>query len=332
MTNLSRKNTLIATVLLGGLLLWAYGSTLGEVAETWSSNPQYSHGYLVPAFALFLLWTRRKQLGDEPLQPSWWGLPLVLLGTLLHLAGARLYLDWIGAAAVLPMLAGLALTLGGIRALRWSWRAIAFLVFMLPLPYRVEVALAHPLQRLATVASTYVLQTVGFAAVAEGNVIIMEETRIGVIDACNGLGMLVTFFAVTTAVAMLLKRPLVDKIIIVLSALPIALLANIIRIAVTGILAELVGAWIVDLVFHDLAGWLMMPLALGILWLELQIFNRLVIEESAAPEEVLAFALAQGSEQQGAGNRGQGSGKKQEPGASPTSDSRTPTPAAAPTR
>lgn len=175
--------------------------------------------------------------------------------------------------------------------LAWSWPAIAFLVFMLPLPYRLEVSLAYPLQRLATIASTYLLQTVGFPAVAEGNIIIMEEARIGVVEACAGLGMLVTFTALTTAVAMLLRRSLFDKIIIVLSALPIAIAANVVRIVVTGILAETIGNEAADEFFHGLFGYMMPAVALSMLWVEMKILAMLIVDAPVVNEST--FGLAQ---------------------------------------
>jgi exosortase len=157
---------------------------------------------------------------------------------------------------------------------------------MLPLPYFLEVSLAHRLQRLATLASTYGLQTLGLAAIAEGNVIIMSEARIGVVEACSGLGMLVTFFAEATAVAMLIRRSILEKLLIVASAVPIALTVNVIRIMVTGIVAETAGESAADRV-HDLAGWFLMPtLALALLWLELAILSRLLIDAPHRQETI----------------------------------------------
>src|SRR5206468_3303453 len=101
--------------------------------------------------------------------------------------GTYLFFDWLAAMALLPCVAGLVLLAAGWRALRWAWPAILFLGFMVPLPHRVEVALAHPLQRVATAASTYALQTLGFVAFSEGNVIRLGQVRIGVVEACSGL-------------------------------------------------------------------------------------------------------------------------------------------------
>src|SRR5262249_8377614 len=139
---------------------------------------------------------------------------------------------------------------------------------------QVETALAHPLRRLATVASTYCLQTLGFPALAEGNVIVIGALKLGVIDACNGLGMLVTFFALSTAAALIAARPLLDRLVIVASAIPIALVANVVRITGTAVVYETLGSDVGELLKHDLAGWLMMPLALGLLWLELKVLAK----------------------------------------------------------
>jgi exosortase len=278
---LSRR-LLVAPAALGVALLWAFWPTLAELARRWSSDPQYSHGYLVPVFAAALLYMRRSMCAQ--LEPGfhWWGLALLALGLGVRFAGEYLYMDWLEAAALLPCLAGLTVLLGGKPALRWAWPAIAFLAFMVPMPFSVEKALAHPLQRVATVSSTYAMQTLGLPALAEGNVILVGDSRIGVVEACSGLSMLVIFFALSTAVTLLIERPLWEKLVLVASAVPIALVANITRITVTGILHETVGHKVADLVFHDLAGWLMMPYALVLLWLELKILKRAIVEVEVA--------------------------------------------------
>ena len=276
----SRSLSLRSLLPLAGLALclaWVYWPSLTGLVHRWG-DAEYSHGYLVPVFSLYLLWSRRGMLPAEPLRPSWWGLPVLAAGLALRFAGAYAFFDWLAAVALLPCLAGVALLAGGGRALRWSWPAIAFLVFMIPLPHRLETGLAQPLQHIATTASTYALQTLGFAAFAEGNVIRMGEVRIGVVEACSGLSMLIIFFALATAVILVVRRPPLDKALIFASALPIAVAANLIRITVTGVLHKVAGSRLADLVFHDLAGWLMMPLALGLLWLELLVLSRLLVD------------------------------------------------------
>jgi exosortase len=242
----------------------------------WSTDPQYSHGYLVLAFSLYLLWGRRAQVQGKVLQPAWAGFVVLLAGALMRLAGSYYYFPWLGSLSLLPTLAGLSLLLGGRAALAWSWPSIAFLAFLLPLPYGLQVALAAPLQEMATSASTYLLETCGIPVLAQGNVIHLREYDVGVVEACNGLSMLITFAALCTGLAMVVRRHWIDKTVIVLSAIPIALVVNVLRIAATALLYETSGKYWGDLVFHDLAGWLMMVAALALLGIELRVLGRLL--------------------------------------------------------
>lgn len=270
--------------LLAAALVWTSWPSWGAMVERWSTDPRYAHGYLVPAFALVLLWIRRERFPASPAAPNWWGLPLLLAGMALQLAGAYYFFEWFEAASLLPTLAGVALLMGGLGALKWSWPSIGFLIFMIPLPFRLEGAMSHPLQRVGTIVSTYTLQTIGMPAVDEGNVIYLDDVKLGVVDACSGLGMLFTFVAMSAGAAILIRRPLLDRILILLSAAPIAIIANVLRITATGLAHRVAGSGMADLIFHDLAGWLMMPAALALMWAELWLLARLLVEPSPAIE------------------------------------------------
>jgi exosortase len=287
---LSRPRLLVGLALLGSGLLWSYWPALRDMVDRWSHDPRYSHGYLVPGFALYLLWSRRR-LAEVPAKSTWWGVVLLAAAAALRLAGARYYVGWFDGVSLLPALAGLALLLGGWPALRWSWPSIGFLIFMIPLPYRLELAMGAPLQRLATLTSNYALQTLGQPAVADGNIIYLGDFPIGVVEACNGLGMLFMFFAFATAAILVMERPWVDKALILLSAAPIALGANATRIVATGLLHQLASTKVADTVYHDLAGWLMMPLALAALWIELWLLSRLFVEAPAPSEGMMRVSI-----------------------------------------
>jgi exosortase len=273
-----RPARVAVATLLGATCLWAYWPTFETLADKWFHDPQYSHGYLVPVFAVALLWLRWKRLPAATWGFHAWGLPLLALGAALRAVAAYVYFDWLDAASLLPTLAGLFVLLGGWPALAWAWPALAFLLFMVPLPYQIETALSHPLQQLATYCSTYVLQTLGFAAVSEGNVILLgADKKIGVFEACSGLSMLMTFFALAVGLLMLVRRPWTDTLVVVASAIPIALVANVVRITVTGIALEYFGQEAAHRIFHDWAGLLMMPLALLLLAAELWLIDHLLV-------------------------------------------------------
>jgi len=124
------------------------------------------------------------------------------------------------------------------------------------------------------------LQMLGLPAIIEGNVIVLDDVELGVVDACSGLKMFIIFFCLSTAIALLAadRHPL-ERIFIVLSAAPIAIVCNVARITATGVAYQLVGEKSANLIYHDLAGWLMMPLALLLLWGELCLLSALFIEE-----------------------------------------------------
>jgi exosortase len=127
-----------------------------------------------------------------------------------------------------------------------------------------------------------VLQTLGLPAYSEGNNIFFDEVKMGVVEQCSGLRMLTIFVAFAVGITLITDRPIWERIVIVLSAVPIALAVNIVRITVTGILHLTTSAELADMVFHDLAGWFMMPMALGLLYVEFQILSHLLIEEGGA--------------------------------------------------
>jgi exosortase len=286
------RAALAGTALALAVVVWAYWTTLADIADRWVSDPQYSHGFLVPLFSAYLLWLRRPVLAGADLSPRWWGVGIVALGAALRMTGHVFYQPWLDSGSLLVVLAGLAAAAGGRKALVWSAPAIAFLAFMIPLPHSFQTMLGGSLQKIATGASTYILQTVGVPAVAEGNIILLTDTKLGVVEACSGLTMLVTFFALAAGVAILAERPLVIRAVIFLSAVPIAVFANVVRISVTGVLFEANQGDLARAVFHDLAGWLMMPLALTVLLVELFLLGRAFPVVGATPANATATRTA----------------------------------------
>jgi len=277
----------------GLALLYLYWPTLSDMAGRWGSDPRYSFGFIVPVFAFYLLWVRRNLLPSGPLQPQWWGLVLLGAGLAVRFAGI-LYTDWLEAVSLLPCLVGLCVLLGGGQLLRWAWPAVAFLIFMMPLPYTVEVGLANDLQRIASWATNYTLQTLGFVSFREGNIIRLGPTKgdLNVAEACSGLSMLLVFFAISTAVIILKNPPWYEKLLIFVSAVPIAVLANVFRLTVTGIVQKTVGFEEAHY-FHDSmwAAGMMIGLALGCLWLELKVLGWIVVPRVVRESPTVAMSM-----------------------------------------
>jgi exosortase len=272
-----------AAILVSLATLWSYWPTFVQLYSSWVHDPQYSHGLLVPAFAVGLMWLRRERFPVKSTPAVLPGLLLIALGAACRLFGGFMYVEWCEAVALVPTSLGLALVFGGWPVLRWSAPAVLFLIFMIPIPYRMTIWLGFPLQQLATNCSTYVLQTLGLPAVAEGNTILIRDFQLSIVKACSGLSMLVTFITFSTAVCLVVDKPFSDKLLILLSAIPIALVANVLRIVATGLMFLHVSNQAASAVFHDAAGWIMMPLALAFLGAELWVLNHLFIETRGRP-------------------------------------------------
>ena len=274
-------STLLAGAAALTVLLWSYVPILDWLTSNWSRNPDYSHGYLVPLFSLMLVWMRRDvwlaDRSDRSNGSFAVGAGLILLGGATRAAGIYIQVITLEALSLLPCVAGIVLCCGGRAGWRCAWPAVAFLIFMIPIPGGLSGILSGQLQQIATVASTFVLQLIGLPAVAEGNIIWLSESRIGIAEACSGLRMLVSFAALATGVCLVIRRPVWEKIVVLASIPLVAIFANIIRVTATGIAYEFGSAELADRIFHDLAGWLMMPLGLGLLLAELAILSRIVL-------------------------------------------------------
>lgn len=268
----------VLTVLTAG----AYFDTVLKAADRWSNDPQYSHGFLVPLFSLYLLYQRRGLIAGRELFPSLWALVALGLAVALRFAEAVYFYNGLDPLSLVPAFAAVLLASGGVPALRWGWPAAGFLVFMVPLPFRIQTLLSGQLQSLATAASSAVLVALGYPAVTEGNVILLGEIKVGVVEACSGLGMVVTFAALSAGFALLVRSPVWIKVALLLGSLPVALLANGIRICATAILSEADRREAAQALYHDLAGWFMIPLGCAFILVELWLLNRVLVAAPAA--------------------------------------------------
>lgn len=268
----------IGVALLVGLFGWAYWPTLGNLVTVWDSEPDYSHGYFVVPLALFFLWVRRDYFPGLATGFGWGGLVLIGLSIALRMGSARIYLDAADGWSILLWVAGAVWLLGGWRILRWSLPSIAFLWFMIPLPFRVEHWLSLPLQKIATNISCAVLQGLGQPALAQGNVILLGEHELEVAQACSGLRIFVGIVALAFAYVIIVRRPWWEKALLLLSVAPIALIANSTRIIGTGLLYQFASGEAAHKFSHDVAGWIMIPFAAALFAVVLWYLGKLMRE------------------------------------------------------
>ena len=272
----AEKNAWILLGVFTAVLIAAYWNMLILTAVNWQ-NDLYSHGYIVPLFAAYLFWVRRKPLTQVDDSERWIGLGIMAASLLVRAVAAYYDLAPVDRLTFVGVLIGLCFMIGGRNMIRWAGWPVAFIVFMFPLPSRIEHTFLTFLQKVATICSTWTLQTLGVPAARDGNRILIDEMELGVIDACSGLRMLTIFLALSVAMALLVHRPWWDRFVILLSAIPIAVVSNIIRITITSLLYRQFGQeteWL-NKAIHNYAGFAMMPIGLGLLFAEIAILSRI---------------------------------------------------------
>lgn len=269
---------LISIIVLLLLYCAAYWKPIFSLINAWWEQPDYIYGFFVVPFAAFLLWDRRAMLKDIPVRFCAWGIPIVLLGIGVRLYACYVFRPNVEASTVWLTLAGLVLMIGGWQIMKWAWPGVIFLMFMVPLPGYLSAEFRNQLQEICTRGSVFILQTLGVSAIQQSNVIDFPNTDpLGVVDACSGLRTLMLFFAACTGAALYVRRHWVIKVIMVLSAFPIAIFCNTLRITATALVHML--SIEAGKITHHYAGLIMMPMAIFILWLELTLIEKLFITE-----------------------------------------------------
>jgi exosortase len=274
------KTAWIVFALLTVAVAIAYENMLRFTATNWQKD-MYSHGYIIPLFAAYLFWIRKRPLVEASQMDRWIGVGIVAFSLGLRVWAA--YYDYNNPERLsfIGCLLGVSLIVGGRSMLWWAGPAIAFLLFMYPFPSIIENTVLSKLQTYASILSTWTLQLLGISAARQGNTINVDtlEEALQVAEACSGLRMLTIFGAMSVALVMIIERPWWDKLIILISAVPIALASNMVRIVSTALLYLAFGQdtpWLNSLL-HKWAGFAMMPVGLGLLWIELAILSRLTI-------------------------------------------------------
>ncbi|MBA7665674.1 UTP--glucose-1-phosphate uridylyltransferase [subsurface metagenome] len=255
--------------------LWSYWPELVRLWNTWQRSDEYSSGLLVPFLAVYILWSRRHDIAQCHIRPSVWGLFAFVAAQGLRLFG--LY-DMYSAAENLSI----ALSVGALVLLLFGWQlfrkistVLLFLCLMLPWPIRVQAAVALPLQRWATSSAVFCLETMGYEVIQEGNVIHIGQATVAVAEACNGLRMVTAFFVISGLVVLLVRRAWWEKLIVLASSLPVALLCNTLRLTITALAFTVLSGEHWEKIFHDFGGYAMMPLALAAVVTELWLLAKL---------------------------------------------------------
>ncbi|MEW6003623.1 MAG: exosortase A [Nitrospirota bacterium] len=255
---------LIVTVLL---VCGLYYSVIPPMVRQWYEDPNYSHGFIVPFIAAYFLYKKYDTLKKVSVSPNNSGLSVIIF-SLLMLTIANLGTEYFTLrASLIFLLAGLVLYLFGKEVFKLTLLPLFYLFFMVPLPYIVYDSIAFPLKLFVAKYSVLTLQEIGIDVWREGNIIIFSDTMLEVADACSGIRSLMSLLALGVAYAFVSHTSNIKKLVIILSAIPLSIFANGLRVIVTGILTQYWGVRAAHGFFHEFSGLSVFGLAFGLLLL-----------------------------------------------------------------
>jgi exosortase len=254
------------TILIASFVM-LYWHVIGKLIHDWATDDNYSHGFLIVPLAAYFVWERRAKLRALQVQPTSWGL-IVVAGSLIvllgGLLGAELFLSRI---AILGTLIGGVLFVLGWQHLKVLVFPIAILLLMIPIPSIIFNQIVFPLQLLASRVGEASLSAAGIPVLREGNVIVLANTSLEVAEACSGIRSLISLLTLAIVYGYFTDPRSGVRTAIALSAIPVAIIANGLRVAGTGIAAHLYGPEAAQGFFHEFSGWLVFVAAFVMLFL-----------------------------------------------------------------
>lgn len=259
------KKWMFSLAVLSFFFIALYYPVLSELVEQWSEDQNYSHGFIVPFVSAYLVWSRKEELFKLKLNPSLWGLLLLFSGILIFVLGHVGAEYFLTRFSILIVISGLVLFLLGSDFIRLLAFPIGFLIFMIPLPAIIFNAFAFPLQLFAAKVSTTIISLMGIPVFRDGNIIQLTHSTLEVAEACSGIRSLITILTLATIYAYFMENKGWKKVVLVIGAIPIAIITNSFRVTLTAILAFYLGAETAEGFYHTFEGWFMFIVAFSIL-------------------------------------------------------------------
>lgn len=289
------SSPLLLPAIVVGLFLWSFSSTAARLFDFLSASADYSAGLLIPPAIGYMIYSRKEYLRGTHI--SFWsvGIVVFLAGAAANLTGSLLRFSSIEYFGLILAAVGVLMSVVGRSVFTRIWIPLAMLVFMVPLPHRLHHALLYPLQGAGARIAGNLLETVGIPTEQFGHVLHVAGQKVAVAEACSGLRLALAFLIVTAVVAYVAKRPRWQKCVVFLSAIPVALACNVLRIALSAWFYHMGYSWLAEGAFHDGAGLFMMPVAMLLIALEFKLLSMVFVpamSESDGPLGVPRVATA----------------------------------------
>ncbi|NOT86459.1 MAG: VPLPA-CTERM-specific exosortase XrtD [Methylococcaceae bacterium] len=267
-----------------------YSKSIFDLFWQWDNREEYSHGYLIPVVVVYFMWQQKTQLQYATFSASWLGFLAVLVAALLYMVGAASVLYVLMQYALVLMLIGLLWALIGNQAIKIIILPLLMLFFAIPLPEYLDVLLSSKLQLLSSSLGVWLIQWCKIPVYQDGNLIDLGVYKLQVVEACSGLRYLFPLLSIGFMCVYMFKAALWKRVLVFFSCIPITILMNSFRIGMIGILVDGWGIAMAEGFVHDFEGWIVYMTCLGILILEMMLFNAATRPRRAFSEVFTAFA------------------------------------------
>jgi len=262
-------HTYIKIAIIGLLFFVIFHNEIRSIVARWITDSSWSHGFLIPLFSLYFINQHKKEILSLETKPCYLGLFFLICGLIFYPVNiVHFQYGYLKPIGMIATLGAIVLFLGGWSLLRYIWLPVAYLIFAVPLPQRIYVEITMPMRQIAALVATSLLNLVsGMDATVSGVVIDVIykgeklEPSLNVAEACSGMRLLMAFLALGVAMAYLHYRPVWQRLVLLVTTVPIAIFCNIIRVTVTGFIYILIAPKYAQGIYHDLLGILMLPLA-----------------------------------------------------------------------
>lgn len=262
-----KRQTLFQLLPLILVFTFLYHKAIVKLISDWSIDPNFSHGFLIPFVALYMVWYKKNELSQIPPSSSKIGIFIIVLGMLVHIAGnvgAELFLMRF---SIIITLAGIIMYYYGIKMFWKLVVPVGYLIMMIPIPAILWNKIAFPLQLFSANISSQAINLLGIPVFREGNILHLANTSLEVVDACSGIRSLTSLLALTGAFAFLAPLGTIKKWILFFSAIPIAVAVNVLRLTITGAMAAWIGPETAQGFLHDMSGLIIFGAALILVYI-----------------------------------------------------------------
>jgi exosortase D (VPLPA-CTERM-specific) len=267
----------VPTALLMAVAVFAtilvFWGALTELVHRWTTQEEYSHGFLIPVISAWLLWMRRDALVNAVGRPNWLGPVFILIAAMMNLVGelsASFILCQLG---FMVAVVGFVLSIGGYELLRVALIPIIFLLFAIPLPYFVDAELTLRLQLVSSQLGVFFIRMFGIPVYLDGNIIDLGAYKLQVVEACSGLRYLYPLLSLSFLAAYVFNGPLWQRALLFLSGIPIAILTNGFRIGMVGVSVDHWGTAMAEGALHLFEGWVVFLASAALLILEMYVLS-----------------------------------------------------------